>query len=346
MRILQLIKTLNIGGVEKSTIKYSNILSSAIEFIGICSFSGHYDYSNLISKNINIFHLPRPNNRKIADIIKNLFFIINILKKYNITVIHYHHRIFLPVIYFIILFFPSVKIVYSHHCFFNDFVNKFLIADKFIAISDSTKNDVLKYKRVQVEIIKHGIVMLPFRLPAKERDTFNIGYIGRFTKEKRIIELIKAFQLIYRRDQRFRLILRGEGTLYNEINLSIAESGLQDFILVDSSKDQEADIYSGIDLLVMLSDNIEGFGLTIIEAMMFSVPVIATDIPVFKEIIINQFNGLLVNNNPEDIVNAVISLFQNDQLYLKIAKNGYQTAINDFRIETTIEKLIGLYASL
>ena len=61
------------------------------------------------------------------------------------------------------------------------------------------------------------------------------------------------------------------------------------------------------DAVVQLSDN-EGYCLTAVEALSQGVPIIGTDIPVFKEIGINESNGVLL---PLDMSNIPLDKIKN-----------------------------------
>lgn len=68
-----------------------------------------------------------------------------------------------------------------------------------------------------------------------------------------------------------------------------------------------ASLMSNFDAVVQLSDN-EGYCLTAIEALSQGVPIIGTDIPVFKEIGINESNGVLL---PLDMSNIPLDKIKN-----------------------------------
>lgn len=57
---------------------------------------------------------------------------------------------------------------------------------------------------------------------------------------------------------------------------------------------------SKYDAFIQLSDN-EGFCLSVVEALMRKIPVIVTDLPVFKEIGLNEKNSIILNKNMDKI---------------------------------------------
>lgn len=77
------------------------------------------------------------------------------------------------------------------------------------------------------------------------------------------------------------------------------KSGSKNMILLPP-RDDITDKIGGFDAFIQLSDN-EGFCLSIVEALLQGVPVIATDLPVLKEIGLNEANSVILPFNMEDI---------------------------------------------
>ena len=146
IHLLQLIRSYNIGGAERSTIVYSNYLSFHIAYVSIFAQKGRFNYSNIINKNVRLFY----SIGKISNpftFLFNLILIIRIILLKKINVIHYHQRIYIPFIIILKILLPKIKFLYTHHSVFSDRLNHLIIADIYIAISNSVKNDLLKYSK-------------------------------------------------------------------------------------------------------------------------------------------------------------------------------------------------------
>ena len=63
-------------------------------------------------------------------------------------------------------------------------------------------------------------------------------------------------------------------------------------------------------------------GIVLLEAMARGLPVIATNIPAVKNVIKNNYTGLLVEPTPEKIAEAIEKLIKNPKLREKLARNG------------------------
>ena len=62
----------------------------------------------------------------------------------------------------------------------------------------------------------------------------------------------------------------------------------------------------------------EGYGLAVLEARILKKPVIVSNIPVYKEQIINNKNGLISELNAEDLSNKIMKLYYDSDLQEKI----------------------------
>ena len=82
-----------------------------------------------------------------------------------------------------------------------------------------------------------------------------------------------------------------------------------------------ASLMPHFDAIVQLSDN-EGYCLTAVEALSQGVPIIGTDIPVFKEIGINESNGILLPLDMSDIPLEKIKNISNLKFSYQQAKDG------------------------
>src|SRR5256885_9003 len=74
------------------------------------------------------------------------------------------------------------------------------------------------------------------------------------------------------------------------------------------------DALARIDVLVLPSEA-EGFGLVLIEAMAAGVPVVATDVPGIRDVVVHEENGLLVPpRNPGAISAALLRIEEDEAL--------------------------------
>ena len=114
-------------------------------------------------------------------------------------------------------------------------------------------------------------------------------HIGSFEKRKDLITLVKAFKLVD--DPNLKLVLagaqiiNGNSEVLDEIKTFIVQNKLESKVILAGyvSKEEASVLYENATIYVFPSLD-EGFGIPILEALSFSVPVICSDIDVFKEV--------------------------------------------------------------
>jgi glycosyltransferase involved in cell wall biosynthesis len=113
-------------------------------------------------------------------------------------------------------------------------------------------------------------------------------YVGNFYPHKNVSTLIRAFSHV---PEPYELVLAGpEDFFAARIRSEIAEAGLSKRIRFLGKPEREdlAWLYANATALVHPSFS-EGFGLPLVEAMQFDTPIIASDIPVFRELLRTQY---------------------------------------------------------
>jgi len=155
-------------------------------------------------------------------------------------------------------------------------------------------------------------------------------YIGRLEAKKNTPGLFQAFSILKNKHESLRdlkLVLVGSrGFGYEEVEKEIEGRGLQREIILPGWVDEEdlPFLLSGAELFVFPSFY-EGFGIPILEAMALGTPVLASDIPVLREIsgeAVNFFNP----NSPEEMAEGIYKILSDDKLKNYMREMGLMQA--------------------
>lgn len=203
-----------------------------------------------------------------------------------------------------------------------------------IVINEKTKNDFKKqYKSIAISpVYLDKIIVIENALPKITTinrisdKKFRIGYIGRWSKEKRpelFIEVANKFRSNYENTSvRMAGFIPKKGQLnsiiYDGILTSV--SGISNF-------------YNSIDVLLITSYR-EGMPLVLIEAMQHGVVVISINVGSISEHIKNDITGYLVDNNKNIniIINEIykkLEVLYNDREKLKMIASESLKYVND-----------------
>ena len=117
-------------------------------------------------------------------------------------------------------------------------------------------------------------------LPLDEGLVF--GAVGRLVSEKGFGCLLDAFAAATHERPDLRLVIIGEGASRNALESRIEELGLRGKVLLPGHLNDAARLYRAFDWIAIPSLE-EGLGLIMQEAVMSGVPVLSSELPVFRE---------------------------------------------------------------
>jgi glycosyltransferase involved in cell wall biosynthesis len=157
--------------------------------------------------------------------------------------------------------------------------------------------------------------------------------LTKLIKRKNISKVLKAFEILKERGLKFHHTFAGKGKEYgNLVNLT-NELQMQDCItfLGFVNEEQKRFLYNWVDLFILpsmsLKHSIECYGIVVIEANSYNIPVIFGDTGGMKEAIENGVKGYHRNWPVDDIIDKITlnikKHFNNINLY-NYAKNDYR----------------------
>lgn len=235
-------------------------------------------------------------------------------------------------------------------------------ANKIIAISQATKNDLIHFYRVRpdrVSVIYHGIDerFLPVSQSETERVRHEIGveretrfilFVGTLQPRKNLVRLVEAFEKLADGDSGITLVLAGyRGWMMEDIDQAIASSRHRNRVILPG-RIPDADLpalYSAA-ATVALPSLYEGFGLPALEAMACGSPVLVSNRGALPEVVGNA--ALIVDPLSSDAIAAGLTKLTDSALRAQLSKGGRERA-KQFRWENagreTLSVLRDSYAS-
>jgi glycosyltransferase involved in cell wall biosynthesis len=165
-------------------------------------------------------------------------------------------------------------------------------ADAVVALTEGDAKDWRKIHR-HVEVIPNVVHLNEGKIASLENK--RVIWVGRFDYQKRPLEIIRIWQLVYPQFKDWYLDIYGEGELKTE--LEAAANSLNMNISIHQPTENIYDAYRNCSVLVNTS-LFEPFGLVIPEAMSCGLPVVAYDCPYGpKTIVIDKRTGYLIHEN-------------------------------------------------
>ncbi|MCD5381652.1 MAG: glycosyltransferase [Candidatus Pacebacteria bacterium] len=119
-------------------------------------------------------------------------------------------------------------------------------------------------------------------------------YVGRFSSEKNVSLLIKAFKIASKGFPEARLTLLGSGYLKKKLQNQVSDLNLETRVIFQDWTDSVANVMQAHDVLCLSSDH-EGWAMVILEAAAAGMPIVTTDVGCAGEVVVDGENGRVVS---------------------------------------------------
>lgn len=171
--------------------------------------------------------------------------------------------------------------------------------------------------------------------------------IGRFTRQKNHLALIKAFAAAAGQDAipGWSLVIVGEGPLHTDMKSAIDAAGLADRVLIRPPEPDVAPFYRA-SALVIAPSLFEGMSNVCIEAAASGIPVVASPAAA-PGALIAEGGGWLIGDDPEDMTTGLIRILQLPATDLQAAgARAKQYALENHSVSRMIRETMTLYDKL
>ncbi len=170
-----------------------------------------------------------------------------------------------------------------------------------------------------------------------------VGIVGNLREQKNHANILKAFSIIRKSNDRIRLLVIGEGPMRDELTALRSSLGLEDTVAFLGARLDVSEIFKIMDAYCLCS-HYEGLPLTILEAMASKVPIAATDVVGINDVVTNGVNGLLVRpDNPDELASAIVRILDNPELALKLSETAYNYVFANHSMGPWIRKYEELF---
>lgn len=265
---------------------------------------------------------------------------INIIKKWNLDVIHSHTEFGVGTFARIIAKQLNIPLVHTYHTMYEDYVHyithgyfdkssKKIVEYLTLFYCDKTANELIvptkktydlfkdKYEvDKNIHIIPTGIEIERFykeNVDMKRvtklkkdllilKDDFVIVFVGRIAEEKNIVFLIDAQKEIAKKHPNVKLIIIGDGPDSDKYKKLTNKYKLNDNIIFTGKVPwEEIPCYYQLADVFATASTTETQGLTVIEAMAGGVPPLCIDDESFRNVVVDDLNGRIFKNKKEYI---------------------------------------------
>jgi len=173
-----------------------------------------------------------------------------------------------------------------------------------------------------------------------------IGFVGRLAPQKRLQDVIWAFQLLHQVVDQVRLVLIGAGPQREELTDLANNFGCRDMIVFAEHRADAFSLMTAFDVFVLASE-FEGMSNSLMEAMSLGIPCVVSDIPSNLELVTNEQTGLTfpLGKCPE-LTKVLVRLLQNPELAKQLGDSGRQVIADHYSVDSMVQKHQTLYERL
>lgn len=367
VKILHVLDSLGIGGMERVVIDVANGLDAAIFEQTVCCVSRRGEAARFLREDVECIDLGKGANPdrlmplKIARLIREkqpaiihtqswsgVDTAIARLMRRGARLIHSEHGRNLPYIYF-----EPLKRKIARRCLYH-------LADAVFAISQEVRRYYCRetgFPFERMRVIPNGIDVR--RIDGADRrgvreelgiaaHDFVIGTVARIDGTKDTMTLARAFAKLYRsqRDPQLKLLVVGDGDKKVEIEKYLIEQDLKHAVVLTGVRHDVPRLLGAMNLFALPSLS-EGMPITVLEAMCASLPVLATNVGALPELVEEGVTGFLIEPRDDEMLAARIADFYADRdLAHRFGVAGRHKVEREYRLDQMLQHYANLYLSV
>lgn len=294
--------------------------------------------------------------------------IYTVVKKEKIDVIHAHAMFFCAFSAQFAGFLLNKPIVYEIRSLWeerykkNGFINylifsfvtvletlSMLFANHIVVINNNLKSQLqqrLFLMRKNMTVVENAIDLDRVKISKLNKNNFVFGYIGTLSPIEGLDLLIKAFNILKIKN---KLLIFGDGIELEKLKkLANGSSNIE--FKGKVSSDEISKAYDQVDIIInpriksYLTDTVTP--LKPLEAMAYQKLVLVSDVGGMKELVKNEFNGIVFKSDSyKEIKNVIQEVIKRNDLD-KIIENGYRYIKEERSWKVNVKKYYSIYKNL
>jgi glycosyltransferase involved in cell wall biosynthesis len=237
----------------------------------------------------------------------------------------------------------------------------------FIAVSDAVNTGIVKNHQVprnRVSVIHNGVDLSRYTMPGKasesdpSRHAPVVGTFGSLVPHKGQATFLEAAALVLKKRPDAEFIIMGRGPDLPRLRQRSQELGVMRRVTFTAGSNMathapnsdigklEAVYLRDFDIFVEPSTQ-EGLGLSVLQAMAWARPVVASGVGGLYSIVEDGRTGFLVpKENPPAMAEAILKLLSDPQKRIEMGLRGRERIASQFDIRRIAKEHVSLYETL
>jgi len=375
IKVLLVITLSELGGAQKVVYNIASGLSpEQFEITVACSPGGELvNWLRVLPQGIKVVEIPEL-KRNISPLndLKAFYKLYSLMKKEGFHIVHCHSSkagvlgrlaarlAGVPKIFFTVHGWGINEYQVRPARFFYTLTERFTgaLSTGIVCVS---QNDLEKGLRLRLaspdrlSVIYNGMPepqkkkgVLRKELAIKEEDII-IGTVARLALQKDPLFLLNVAERMIASSnnrlnkRRIYFVIVGDGPLRLKCEEYIKRKGLEERVFLLGAREEAAELMQDFDVFVLFS-RWEGLPLTVIEAMLAGVPVVANAVGGVGEMVVNNETGYLIDKlDVNEAEKALWDLVSNPGKRFSMGEAGRQRALKLFNVSRMVEEYKKLY---
>jgi phosphatidylinositol alpha-mannosyltransferase len=219
-----------------------------------------------------------------------------------------------------------------------------------VAVSIPARDFVSRYFDGDYNIVPNGIDTSNFRpdlepMPGiRTEGQSTVLFVGRMEQRKGFPVLLRAYALLRQQRSDVRLVAVGDGPMRWGYERQVEAEGIPDVMFTGQvGSDVLPRYYASADVFGSPAIGGESFGIVLLEAMACGVPVLASAIPGFSQVVTSGQDGLLAPPRQPDVwAQALETLLNEPELRRSMGQRGVQKA-QRYDWNRVTDSILGIY---
>jgi glycosyltransferase involved in cell wall biosynthesis len=218
---------------------------------------------------------------------------------------------------------------------------------RVLPVSEALRTMLIEQEKIpphKIELLLNAIpIPAPVDRPCRQNSaTLSVLFVGRLTKQKNVICLVKAVELI--KHLPISVTIVGEGIEKPQLLKQVATSSLNGRITFLSPNADIYQLFAKHDILVLPS-LFEGLPMIILESFSAMLPVIGSDIPGNKELLSEDRGTLFPTDDCVTLAELLQQAYADYALFIKKAHMAYDYVRLHHNIDRYLENLVIMYST-
>jgi len=232
------------------------------------------------------------------------------------------------------------------------------LADGVICVSERTKNSLINRFNLSADRVwkipvpvdgerfspekRSEAVRMSYGI---KRDEVVVGIAARVQPHRRFDILLDAISRTIQKVPNLKLMIVGRGTHIEKVaKIPVKEMGISSQVIFTGYRDRDyAETLGCFDIKVFLVPGTDGACRAVREAMAMGIPVIAAQRGMLPEIIDDGINGLVIEDTPKNLSQAIEKLVSDPGLRKQMGEKARAKALSEFSLSAYGEKIEEVY---